>query len=139
MKSRFSSIVRYKKIKLDEIEANLQEAFSRLNIAKEELEKSIQELKNFPNQTTGIAKDFLANRALLDAEFRLIEKNKKWVAYEKTQIKALQDEYKKAYIEYEKFKYLETEELKELLKKQKQKEQKELDEMAVIGYKREAV
>jgi flagellar biosynthesis chaperone FliJ len=42
------------------------------------------------------------------------------------------NELKKANIEYEKMKYLETQEIKKLLKKAKLKESKEMDELAIL-------
>ncbi len=137
MVSKFASITRFKKIKLDEAEANLQKAYKRLYKAQDELENSKRELEKLTPPSSGDMKSFLAQRGLVDAQFKLIEKNKNWVAYESNQINALKDELKKAYIEYEKFKYLEYEDIKRFLKAKKIKESKELDDIATISFNKQ--
>ena len=140
MKTRFSSIVKYKHSKVKEDEVALQKQRKRLEDAKEALRKSIAELENLQAPKDGNMQQFLASRSLLDAQFRLIEKNKEWVAYETKQLQASQEQLKQSTIEYEKFKYLETEEIKKLKKELTLKESKRLDEVAIMTYgKRERV
>ena len=134
MKTRFSSIVKLKHSKMQEEEVNLQKATQRLNNAKSELERSIAELDNLKEPREGDMQSFLASRSLLDAQFRLIEKNKGWVAYEETQVDTQREVLKQAMFEYEKFKYLEAEEIKKIEKELALKESKRLDELALIGF-----
>ena len=134
MKTRFSSIVKYKHSKMKEDEATLQKALARVQNAKEELARSIAGLEELQTPQEGNMQNFLASRSLLDAQFRLIEKNKEWVAFEEAQVEAAREELKKSMIEYEKFKYLEAEEIKKMQKALALKESKRLDELAMISY-----
>ncbi len=134
MKTRFSSIVKYKHSKMQEDEATLQKALARLQNAKEELVRSIAGLEELQAPREGNIQNFLASRSLLDAQFRLIEKNKEWVAFEEAQVEAAREELKKSMIEYEKFKYLEAEEIKKMQKALALKESKRLDELAMISF-----
>ena len=134
MKTRFSSIVKYKHSKMQEDEATLQKVLARLQHAKEELARAIAGLKELQAPREGNMQNFLALRSLLDAQFRLIEKNKEWVAFEEAQVEAAREELKKSMIEYEKFKYLEAEEIKKLQQELVRKESKRLDELAMISF-----
>ena len=140
MKTRFSSIVKYKHSKMKEDEANLQKALARLQNAKAELARSIDDLQKLDAPNKGNMQNFLASRTLRDAQFRLIQKNEEWVAFEEAQVEAAREELKKSMIEYEKFKYLEAEEIKKMQKELALKESKRLDELAMISYnQKEAV
>ena len=61
----------------------------------------------------------------------LIEKNKKWVDFAYSQLVQAKEQLKKDMIEYEKFNYLEVQEMKHIIKKQKEKESKDLDEVII--------
>ena len=119
---------------MQESEAALQKALARLQSAKEALQNSIKDLQQLEAPHDGSMQNFLASRSLLDAQFRLIEKNKEWVAFEESQVEAAREELKKSMIEYEKFKYLEAEELKKMQKALEREESKRLDELAMIGF-----
>ncbi len=134
MKTRFSSIVKYKHSKMQEDEAAVQKALARLQNAKDALQRSIDDLQQLQAPDEGKMQNFLASRSLLDAQFRLIEKNKEWVAYEEAQLEAAKQQLKSSMIEYEKFKYLEAEEIKKMQKALALKESKRLDELAMISF-----
>ena len=134
MKTRFSSIVTYKYSKMQEDEVALQKALARLQNAKEELARSIAGLEELQTPQEGNIQNFLASRLLFDAQFRLIEKNKEWVAFEDSQVIAAREQLKQSMIEYEKFKYLEAEEIKKMQKMLASKESKRLDDLAIISY-----
>ncbi|MEO1954247.1 MAG: flagellar FliJ family protein, partial [Campylobacterales bacterium] len=76
----------------------------------------------------------LANRALLSSQRELINKNKEWMQFAQKQLNQAKQQLKKDMIEHEKFKYLELEEIKKIVKKQKQKEAKDLDEVALMTF-----
>jgi flagellar biosynthesis chaperone FliJ len=122
---------------MQESELELQKALKKLQNAKNELEKSIKDLEKLKSPKNGNMQEFLAQRTLLDAQLRLIEKNRDWVAYEETQLKAIQEQYKKDMIEYEKFKYLQAQEVEKIKKKLALQESKRLDEVAIMRYKNE--
>ena len=66
----------------------------------------------------------------------MIKHNQEWVFYAKNQVQIAKEELKKSMTEYEKFNYLELEEIKKILDKQKLTESKELDEVALMTYTR---
>jgi len=119
---------------MQEDEATLQKALARLQNAKEALQHSIDELQQLQAPEEGNMQNFLALRSLLDAQFRLIEKNKEWVAFEEAQVEAAREALRQSMIEHEKFKYLEAEEIKKMQKALALKESKRLDELAMISY-----
>jgi len=119
---------------MQEDEAALQKALTRLQNAKRELERSIKELKTLNAPQNGNMQSFLASRTLRDAQFRLIEKNREWVAFEQKQVEAMQMQLKESMIEYEKFKYLEAKEIEKMQKALALAESKRLDELAMISY-----
>ncbi len=119
---------------MQEAEAALQQALARVQKAKKELEEAKAGLADVKAPKTGAMQNFLASRTLLDAQLRLIEKNEEWVAYEESQVNAAREQLQKSMQEYEKFKYLETEEIKKIQKTLQKKENKLLDELAMIGF-----
>ncbi len=112
----------------------MQQALARVQKAKKELEEAKAGLADVKAPKTGAMQNFLASRTLLDAQLRLIEKNEEWVAYEESQVNAAREQLQKSMQEYEKFKYLETEEIKKIQKTLQKKENKLLDELAMIGF-----
>ncbi|MDF1882952.1 flagellar FliJ family protein [Sulfurimonas sp. SAG-AH-194-C21] len=114
----------------------LQSANANLNSALVALELSFIELKNIPSPTAGQISDFLAARTLLDSQRAIIAHNQEWTEFARTEISNASAQLKLDMVEYEKFNYLELEEIKEELKKQKREEAKELDEIALMTYKK---
>ena len=134
MKTRFSALVSLKKNAMQKSERVVQNANKNLLNAKEALRESLEQLQSIPSPENGIIADFLANRTLLDSQRALIAHNEGWVAYAKKELQEAQEELKKAMIEYEKFNYLELQEIEKVLKAKKIKEAKDLDEVALMTY-----
>ena len=140
MKTRFAALVKYKHSIVQTSEAELQKANVRLYKAKLELENSLKDLEKLSQPSSGNMQEFLASRSIRDAQMRLIEKNRGWVAFEEQQVKAAQEKLKSDTIEYEKYKYLEAQEIKKLQKQQAILEAKQLDEVALMTFnQKEAV
>ena len=78
--------------------------------------------------------EMLASRTLLSSQRDMIEHNKEWVYFAQNQVAQAKDKLKKDMIEHEKFKYLELEEIKKVLKEQKIQEAKDLDEVALMTH-----
>ncbi|MBL1243157.1 MAG: flagellar FliJ family protein [Sulfurimonas sp.] len=114
----------------------LQSANANLNSALIALELSFNELKNISSPTSGQISDFLSARTLLDSQRAIIQHNQEWTEFARTEIKNAQAQLKVDMVEYEKFNYLELEEIKIILQKQKREEAKELDEIALMTYKK---
>ncbi len=136
MKTRYTSLVSVKKNIMQKSEQVLQNANANLNSALISLELSENELKNIQSPQSGQISEFLASRTLLDSQRALIQHNQEWVAFAKSEIKSAQERLKLDMIEYEKFNYLELEEIKKNLAKIKYEEAKELDEIALMTFEK---
>ena len=134
MKTRYSSLVSLKKNTMQKSERVVQNANKTLLNAKEALENSLAELQNISSPDYGFISEFLANRSLLDAQRALIKQNEEWVQYAAQELKDAQEQLKKDMIEFEKFKYLEMQEIEKFIKAKKLQEAKDLDEIALMTF-----
>ncbi|WP_238374815.1 flagellar export protein FliJ [Sulfurimonas denitrificans] len=134
MKSRFTPLVKIKKNSMQSSERFLQRANNNLNSAISALELSYNSLKDLGSPQKGAMREMLATRALLDSQREIINHNKEWIAFAKNQVTQAKEQLKIDMIEYEKFKYLELQEIKAELKKMNAKEAKDLDEIALMTY-----
>jgi len=134
LKTRFSSLVHVKKNIMQKSERLLQKANANLHNAKKALIESLAFLQDIEPPTHGKIADFLANRALLDSQRAIIKHNEEWLTYTKTEVTQAKEQLKCDMIEYEKYKYLEYEEIQKALKQIKIKEAKDLDEIALMTY-----
>jgi len=134
MKTRFSSLVNVKKNTMQQSESAFQKANAIFLNAENALKISIQQLQDFIAPTGGQIANFLAHRTLLDAQRAVIAQNEEWVTFSKNEMQKAKEQLQLDTIEYEKFKYLEVEEQKALLKKAKIKEAKDLDEIALMTF-----
>ncbi len=134
MKTRYSSLVTIKKNAMQKHEQQLQKANQTLHSAQEALHLSIRELQDIPTLQNGQISDFLANRTLFNAQRALIKQNEAWVTYATKDVDDAKEQLKIAMMEYEKFNYLELQEIERILKEQKVKEAKDLDEVALMTF-----
>ena len=134
MKTRFSSLLAIKKSTMQKSEKALQSANIDLNNAKTALELSYNSLKDVAPPQTGTMAQMQASRTLLDAQRGLIVHNKEWIEFAKKQLELAKEKLKLDMIEHEKFKYLELEEIKKIVKEKKIQEAKDLDEVALMTY-----
>ncbi len=117
-------------------EQTLQAANANLNSASTALQLSYNSLDNLSSPKEGMMADMLASRTLFDSQRGTIEHNKEWINFAQDQVLQAKTQLKSDMIEYEKFKYLELEEIKKVLKEQKIKEAKDLDEVALMTHAR---
>lgn len=134
MKTRFSSLVHVKKNVMQKSERLLQKANMNFNNATKALKESLLLLQDIEPPQHGKISDFLSSRVLLDAQRAIIKHNEEWLQYTKQEISEAKEQLKHDMIEYEKYKYLEYEEIQKILKEQKIKEAKDLDEIALMTY-----
>ena len=134
MKTRYTSLVSVKKNMMQKSERALQSANANLKSAMVALDLSFSELNTIKTPTAGKITEFLSSRVLLDAQRNLIKHNEEWVAFSQAEIAKAQEKLKVDMIEYEKFNYLELQEIKAELKRRKVEEAKELDEIALMTY-----
>ena len=136
MKTRFSSLVTLKKSTMDKSERVVQQANSDLKSASTALELSYESLQNIESPKSGSMSEMVANRTLLSSQRDFIIHNHEWVQFAQNQLYQAKEQLKADMIEHEKFKYLELEEIKKILKKRKIEEAKNLDEVALMTHAR---
>ena len=138
MKTRFSSLVTLKKSAMDKSERVVQRANADLNSASVALELSYKSLEMIDAPKKGTMAQMIANRTLLHSQRDIIKHNQEWVEFSRNQLIHAKERLKSDMIEHEKFKYLELEEIKKILKKRKIDEAKNLDEIALITHARKS-
>jgi flagellar biosynthesis chaperone FliJ len=136
MKTKFTSLVTVKKNSLQKSERLVQSANVTLDNAKAALDLAIKSLDDLDSPLNGSMSDFLASRTLLDTTRANIQHNREWVQYATTQLNGAKEQLKFDMIEYEKFNYLDLQEIKKILQEQKFLEAKELDEVALMTHTR---
>ncbi len=134
MRTRYTSLVSVKKNIMQKSERVLQAKNSALQNAQEALQNSLNELSYIQAPQQGVIADFLSNRALLDAQRSLIHHNEQWLSFAQREVNEAKEELKRDMLEYEKYQYLELQEIEAMKKKQKIKEAKELDEIALLTF-----
>ncbi|ADN10012.1 flagellar export protein FliJ [Sulfurimonas autotrophica] len=134
MKTRFSSLVHVKKNIMQKRERLLQQANANFNKANKALKDSLAFLQEIEPPSHGKIAEFLANRSLLDSQRAIIQHNEEWLVYTEKEVGQAKEQLKKDMIEYEKYKYLEYEEIQKALKEIKIQEAKDLDEIALMTY-----
>jgi flagellar biosynthesis chaperone FliJ len=136
MKTRYTSLVNVKKNIMQKSERVVQSANAALNNASQALQTSLEELQLIQTPQHGKINEFLSMRALLTSQRAEITHNEEWLAYAKKELFAAKEELKLHMIEFEKFQYLEYQEIAKELQKIKLKEAKDLDEIALITHAR---
>lgn len=134
MKTRFTPLVKIKKSAMDKCENKLSIANKNLQNAHLALDNAYDELQQTSIPQSGSISMMLQARALQDAQRQLIDEKKSWLEFAKEQYHSAKLILKDASIEYEKFKYLELDEIKKNLKKLAKIEAKDMDEVALMGY-----
>lgn len=135
MKNRFTPLVEIKKNQLKKSEEVVTRANIMLQDALYTLDESYVKIDSIATPTSGYVQDFLSKRALLDIQRDVINYNKERVEFCKNQLQDAKLQLKKDNMEFEKFKYLELQEIKKEQQKLKLQESKRLDEVAIMRYK----
>jgi len=138
MKTRFSSLVSVKKNSMQKSELVVQNANNNLNNARNALENAYIELQHIQSPIAGKITELFASRVLLNTQRNIIKENEEWIIFAEKELGFAKAKLKADMIEYEKFNYLEVEEIKKIVEQQKIKEKKELDEIAVMTYNRKS-
>lgn len=128
--TKFSQILKVKKQALEKIEIDLTKSRNKLAMLKNNLSDLLFQISSHEFPKKGNSVELRTNLAILQAY-----KNEKDVLNEKINLTNkdiihFEHLYKKAYLEYEKIKYLEEEEIKKSIAKAKKQEQIMLDELA---------
>lgn len=136
MNTRFSSLVKIKKSEMQKKERLVQSANADLNNALIALELSRNAIYDIKTPKEGFMSGFLQTRTLLDSSRHLIQHNQEWAVFAQQQVYSAKEVLKQSMIEYEKFNYLELEEMKKIILKTKLEEVKSLDEVALMTHQR---
>jgi len=136
-KSRYEPLVKLKKKSLDSAERALIGANNELASATDKLKFSYEELSRMTLPTQGSVGEFTQATAMIHTQHQTIEQYQNKVQIAKFNQHQMRERYKAAMIDFEKFKYLEIQEMKARLKHLKAQEAKMLDEIGTMTYKKE--
>ncbi|MDD2828034.1 MAG: flagellar FliJ family protein [Sulfuricurvum sp.] len=137
MKSKYTPLVKLKKKELDRVERDLIAANNRIKLATKLCEEAYMLLQSLSLPTSGSISEFTQAQMLFQAQHQEIENCNLNLAKAQHYQLLIQQQFKEAMIEYEKFKYLEMQELQAHSAKIKKEEAKMLDEIGVMTHKRE--
>lgn len=132
MKSQFSKIAKIRKQKRDAIERELMKSQNKERLLTHKIASLYDDIAAVQMPKEGLVTLLLMvneQKSILNREKKRCEQEL-FVVQRNT--KKLQDEYKKAHIEYEKIKYLEEQELQAMMDKLKREEQLYLDEISTM-------
>jgi len=130
MKTRFTPLVIIKKNSMDTSERELQRANADVTRAQKALDEALATLNMLELPFSGSVSDLLQGRTLIESARAFVDKNREWLLFAQTQRDFAQTALKETMMEFEKFKYLEAQEIQAALKKEKLAQAKELDEIA---------
>lgn len=134
MNTKFSQVIKLKKQNLDKIEICLAKCKTLRSQLEELLKKATLELSSHKFPKGG---NFIVMKSSLE-EQRLLREHKddliEKLSLNQKEIMHYELQYKKAYMEFEKIRYLEQEEIKKILEKAKKDEAIMLDEIAIQRY-----
>lgn len=136
MKTQYSSLVKIKKDHLDIMEKSVRSCHETIGIIEAKIEASYLELASIELPHEGDFSIFRQMQLLKQRVQDEIGFNKYNLEVAKNALLKAMQQLKTANIEFEKFKYLESEEIKKIIKARKSKEAKELDEIALIAFNR---
>lgn len=134
MQTRFTPLVKVKKNLLDRCERELQQAIENEQNASIALQAAYDELENTPSPLIGIIREIRQAGLIAAAQREIIEQKRQWLDFAHTQVQLSRKTLNAAMIEYEKFKYLEAEELRKRMAERKRREASDLDEAALQVY-----
>ncbi|TKX31460.1 flagellar export protein FliJ [Campylobacter estrildidarum] len=135
MKSKYNSVVKVKKQQLDKAESNLNQAKQRQLDSEKMLELSRKECESLSIlPQSGSVSELRSNLAMRQIGRETLARAKEKVELSKKEMVHYQFLYKKAHLDYEKMKVLETEEIKQKQKELAKIEEKFLDEIAISRF-----
>lgn len=136
-KSRYEPLVKLKKKSLDTAERALIGANNALSSASDKLSRAYEELSHMTLPTHGSVGEFTQATAMIHAQHQSIEEAQQSLHAAQARQLQMRERFQIARIDFEKFKYLEVQEMNARLKHLKDQEAKMLDEIGTMTYKRE--
>ena len=135
MKSKFNAVIKVKKQQLDKAQTNLNAALQRQKENEKLLGLAQEELLNLSTLKGQISSEELRANVFMEGVAReALARAKEKVELSHKEVNHYQFLYKKAHLNYEKIKYLQSEELKAMQKAMQKAEEKFLDELAISRF-----
>ncbi len=136
MKTRYTPLLKLKKNELDLCEREVQKANQVVLSASSALQEAYALLQTLQLPQKGTIKEMLSANSFIGVQREIVEDKKNWLSFAKHQAEAAVGKLKRLHVEHEKFKYLDFEEIKKMVKLRAIKESKDLDEIALMTYKK---
>jgi flagellar biosynthesis chaperone FliJ len=137
MKSRYEPLVKLKKQALDKAEQQLLNANTEVTHSDTALRNAYAQLSTFESPLNGPIGELLQAQMILQAQHREIEMCRSRVERAVLDQHTAREAFRLSRIEFEKFNYLELQEVEAMMAKVKQEEAKMLDEIGTMTYKKE--
>lgn len=135
MKSKFNAVIKVKKQQLDKAQTDLNAALQRQKENERLLGLAREELLNLGSLNGQISSEELKANVFMEGVAReALARAKEKVELSHKEVNHYQFLYKKAHLDYEKIKYLQSEELKAMQKTMQKAEEKFLDELAISRF-----
>ncbi|TEY04494.1 flagellar export protein FliJ [Campylobacter sp. US33a] len=134
MKTKYETVLKVKKRQLDNAENNLNKARARQMEHEKAYVLAKQECEQFSLPKSGSIELLKSNLTIIDIARSVKNEALRKVELSKKEMVHYQHLYKKAHLDYEKMKYLQSEELKKIQIQLKKSEEKFIDELAVSRY-----
>lgn len=136
MKSRYEPLVKLKKQALDKAEQALMSANNEVSLSDAALENAYAQLSFLTPPQNGSIGELLQAQMIAQAQHREIESCRLRVQRAQHNQNKAREVFRFSRIEFEKFNYLELQEVEAMVAKVKQEEAKMLDEIGTMTYKK---
>lgn len=136
-KSRYEPLVKLKKKSFDEAERALLSANNEAAAAAARLESAYETLSHLSLPLQGSIRELSQANMMIQTQHSVIEDCKEDLIQATQKQQQMRDLYNRVMTDFEKFKYLEVQEMNAKIKKLKVQEAKMLDEIGTMTYKRE--
>jgi len=136
MKSRYEPLVRLKKQALDKAEQVLVHANNEVTLSDTALHDAYAHLSSLDSPLNGSIGELFQAQMIVQAQHREIEACRLRIERARINQNSAREAFKFARIEFEKFNYLELQEVEIMMKKIKYEEAKMLDEIGTMTYQK---
>lgn len=136
MKSRYEPLVKLKKKALEQAEQRLMNANTEITVSDAALANAYAELSSLLSPQNGSIGEFVQAQMIAQAQHREIEACRVRAQRARINQNTAREAFHYSRIEFEKFNYLELQEISLMVAKVKHEEAKMLDEIGTMTYKR---
>lgn len=136
MKSRYEPLVKLKKQALEKAEQRLMSANTEVTVSAAALANAYAELSLLSSPQNGSIGELFQAQMILQAQHREIEACHLRIERARINQHTAREAFRFSRIEFEKFNYLELQEVEAMMAKVKQEEAKMLDEIGTMTYKK---